>query len=190
MPTASNSKSVIDSPYRRRIILTGVLSFGGLGIRTAAATGADDDGVSHTAEAIHQEPLINGSPRQVYAVLTESKRFDKLTQFSAAMQAMAIKQSPAEISPHAGGAFVLFGGYITGRFIDLITNELVVQAWRVDSWNPGIYSIARFQLTVQGAGTKIVFDHTGFPLGQAEHLAEGWHGNYWDPLSKLLSQSS
>ena len=190
MPTASNSKSVIDSPYRRRIILTGVLSFSGLGIRTTAATGAADYGVSHTAEAIHQEPVINGSPRQLYGVLTESKRFDELTQFSAAMQAKAIKQSPAAISPHAGGAFALFGSYITGRFIELISNELVVQAWRVGSWNPGIYSIARFQLTAHGAGTKIIFDHTGFPVGQAEHLAEGWQDNYWDPLAKLLSQSN
>lgn len=187
MPTVGNSKSVIDSAYRRQIILTGVLSISGLGIRAAAATGAADYGVSHAAEAIHQEPLINGSPRQVYGVLTESKRFDQLTQFSAAMQAKAIKQRPAEISPHAGGAFALFGGYITGRFIELISDDLVVQAWRVGSWNPGIYSIARFQLIAQGAGTKIIFDHTGFPLGQAEHLAEGWHGNYWDPLAKLLS---
>jgi hypothetical protein len=37
-----------------------------------------------------------------------------------------------------------------------------------------------------GGETKIKFDHTGFPKGQAEHLAEGWRGNYWEPLAKVL----
>jgi activator of HSP90 ATPase len=69
----------------------------------------------------------------------------------------------------------------------MVANELIVQAWRVGNWNPGIYSIARFQLIEQGASTRISFDHTGFPAGNAEHLAEGWHLNYWDPLQKLLS---
>jgi activator of HSP90 ATPase len=86
-----------------------------------------------------------------------------------------------------GGTFALFGGYIVGRHIELVPNELIVQAWRVGSWDRGIYSIIRFQLTEQGAGTKIIFDHTGFPKGQAEHLASGWQEHYWDPLEKFLS---
>jgi activator of HSP90 ATPase len=103
---------------------------------------------------------------------------------SAAMSKM---QKPTAISPHIGGAFALFGGYIVGRHIELVPNELIVQAWRVGSWDRGIYSIIRFQLTEQGAGTKIIFDHAGFPKGQGEHLASGWQENYWGPLEKFLS---
>jgi hypothetical protein len=51
---------------------------------------------------------------------------------------------------------------------------------------PGIYSIAKFELVEHGSGTKIVFDHTGFPIGDREHLAEGWKMNYWEPLEKFL----
>jgi hypothetical protein len=39
----------------------------------------------------------------------------------------------------------------------------------------------------QGAGTKVVFDHVGFPTGLAEHLAEGWKAHYWDSLQKYLA---
>jgi len=67
-----------------------------------------------------------------------------------------------------------------------VTNERIVQAWRAGSWDPGIYSIARFELVEQGSGTKIVFDHTGFPKGDGEHLAGGWKMNYWEPLEKFL----
>jgi activator of HSP90 ATPase len=80
-----------------------------------------------------------------------------------------------------------FGGYITGRHIELAPNERIVQAWRAGGWEPGKYSIARFELREQGEQTKIVFDHTGFPNGDAEHLLEGWNTNYWEPLRKYLA---
>jgi hypothetical protein len=35
----------------------------------------------------------------------------------------------------------------------------------------------------EGAGTKVVFDHDGFPADMKEHLAKGWQANYWDKLA-------
>ena len=57
------------------------------------------------------------------------------------------------------------------------------------TWDAGVYSIARFELKEQGAATRLVFDHTGFPLGKAEHLAEGWEANYWEPMRKYLAST-
>ncbi len=103
------------------------------------------------------------------------------------MQSMHLGDKPAEISREAGGPFALFGGYITGRQVELVPDERIVQAWRAGSWPVGIYSIARFELVEEGSGTKIVFDHTGFPKGDAEELALGWKAHYWEPLGKLLA---
>ncbi|MFY9989405.1 MAG: SRPBCC domain-containing protein [Chthoniobacterales bacterium] len=50
----------------------------------------------------------------------------------------------------------------------------------------GVYSIVKFELVEQGGETKIVFDHTGFPKGDAESFASGWKAHYWDPLQKFL----
>ena len=108
---------------------------------------------------------------------------------SAAVQTgMASGGKPVEVSPDAGGAFSAFGGYITGRHIELVPNERIVQAWRASGWEPGQYSIAKFVLSEQGSGTKLVFDHTGFPEGKAPHLAEGWRTNYWEPMAKYFGQ--
>jgi uncharacterized protein YndB with AHSA1/START domain len=148
---------------------------------------ADDAGISHSAEAIHQEVNFNAPPARVYDALTDSRQFNRVVQFSAAMQSRSISNKAAEISREAGGAFSVFGGYITGRQIELIPAHRVVQAWRVGAWKPGVYSIARFELATQGSGTKLVLDHTGFPQGQADHLAAGWKGNYWEPLAKVLA---
>ena len=138
--------------------------------------------ISHAAESIHQEMVFKASRKRVYEALTDAKQFAKVTAFSPVMGA-----SPATISPEAGGPFSCFGGHIVGRNVELVPNERVVQAWRVVDWEPGVYSIAKFELKEQGSGTKLVFDHTGFPNGKAEHLAPGWKANYWEPLEKYLA---
>ena len=144
--------------------------------------------ITHANEAIHQEVAFSASRKRIYEALMDAKQFDGVVKLSAAAQSGMIPPGkPSEINHEAGGAFSLFGGYITGRHIELLPNERIVQAWRAGSWDPGIYSIAKFALTEQGSDTKLVFDHTGFPQGEAQHLAEGWKGNYWEPLAKVLA---
>ena len=69
---------------------------------------------------------------------------------------MAPGMKPTEISKEPGSGFVLFGGYITGRQLELVPNERIGQAWRA-GWGPGEYSNVRFELADNGTGTKIIF---------------------------------
>lgn len=140
------------------------------------------DGLSHSAEAIHQEVVLQASRSRVYDALTDAKQFSALMAFSTVPKA-----PPGQISTEPGGAFSLFGGYVLGRQVELVPGERIVQAWRAASWGAGWYSIARFELTGEGGATTVVLDHTGFPSGQGEHLAAGWHANYWEPLKKYLA---
>jgi len=126
------------------------------------------------SDRIHQEVVFAASPQRVYRALTEGEQFSALTS------------APADIGGDEGDAFSCFGGMITGRHVELLPNERVVQAWRAGTWEPGVYSIARFTLMPEAAGTLLVFDHTGFPEGQGEHLQAGWHANYWKPMKKYF----
>jgi activator of HSP90 ATPase len=176
-----------DAPNRRQL-LAGAVAFAGCAARPIRVWAGAEDGISHTAESIHQEPVFQASRKRVYEALTDARQFDKIGQLSGAMQSgMALGKKPTEIGRQVGGAFTLFGGHIFGRQVELEPYQRIVQAWRVVDWNPGIYSIVKFELTEQGSNTKIIFDHTGFPVGKAQHLAEGWTGNYWEPLRKYLS---
>ncbi len=96
-------------------------------------------------------------------------------------------KTPTYIDPEPGGAFTLFGGYITGRNLELVRETRLVQAWRAASWAPGWFSIAKFVLSPHGSGTKVVFDQTGFPSDAAPHLASGWYEHYWHPLERVLT---
>src|SRR5271166_5544190 len=167
---------------RRQMMAVTAAAFSGVALASHAAWAvAIDDGISHTAEAIHQEPVFKASRKRVYQALTDASQFDHVVKMSEAAQSMkSLGDKPAEISREPGGAFALFGGYVTGRQIELIPDQRIVQAWRSGIWGSGVYSIARFELVEQGSGTKIIFDHRGFPDGTAQHLTEGWKGNYWE----------
>src|SRR5205823_3930532 len=125
---------------------------------------------------IHQEVDFSIGSRELYEALLDSSKF---TAFSG---------RPAEIKGEVGGACSLFGGHIIARNLELVPNQRIVQAWRVVTWPEGVYSIARFDFKAQGSGTHLVFEHTGFPEGLHDHLAEGWEQNYWALLKKYFEK--
>jgi activator of HSP90 ATPase len=140
-----------------------------------AAKGATASPENLKRTAIHQEVDIRASPQRIYDVLMDQKQFASMTGRTA------------EIDPKEGGAFSLFGGLIVGRNIELVPGVRVVQAWRPGHWDPGVYSMARFELKAKGSFATIVFAHTGFPEGEYDSLLSGWNGHYWGPLAKYLS---
>ena len=124
---------------------------------------------------IHQDVTFTASPAKIYAALVDLETFGKVTG------------APASGQSTEGGAFSAFGGHVTGRHVELVQDKRVVQAWRAKTWPEGLYSIVRFELRADGAGTKLSFDHDGFPEDQAEHLSKGWHANYWDNIAKRVT---
>ena len=101
---------------------------------------------------------MNGNgARRVYEALTDTARFDAVTRLSAA--GMRLGTKPTQIGAKAGDPFFLFGGYISGRHIELVP------------------------------GKRLVFDHSAFPPGEAASLARGWKENYWEPLERYLASA-
>jgi len=132
-------------------------------------------GPNASRTSLHQEIALDATPVRIFSVLMDSKQFAAFTGM------------PATIDASAGGRFTTFGGLVEGRNVELIPSQRIVQAWRPASWDPGVYSIAHFELRAAGRGTTLVLDHTGFPEGDFDHLDPGWHMRYWDPLKKYLA---
>ncbi len=149
--------------------------------KAGGKTVAGNEEISRAAESIHQEIILKASRKRVYEALTNAEQFTKVIRLSKYPDGPA-----ATISREPGGSFSLFGDHIVGRHVELVPNERIIQAWRAGSWEAGAYSIVRFDLKEQADQTKIIFDHTGFPMGLAEHLLDGWNSNYWEPLKKYL----
>jgi len=153
----------------------------GIGERAFGETlqegGADSHAPAANAKrtSLHQEVDFNATPGRIYRAILDAKQF------------AAFSGAAAEIDPKPGGAFKMFGGLIEGRNVELVSNERIVQAWRPTHWNPGVYSIVKFELRPRGGGTRLVLDHTGFPEGEFDSLSSGWKSHYWEPMKKFLA---
>jgi activator of HSP90 ATPase len=131
------------------------------------------------ADVIQQEIVLGASPERVYEALLDPRQFSEFTAGAA-----------AEITREPGVALSCFGGMITGRNVELVPDQRIVQAWRVGNWLAGVYSIVSFELKAQGPNTILTLRHAGFPEGTREHLETGWHKMYWEPLRKYLAERS
>jgi activator of HSP90 ATPase len=172
------------------VLPAGLVIAAGTSAAPKPKTAAVADGLSHTAEAIRQQVTFDASPQRVYEALTSSKEFDMITRLSDAVTLVnAVGAKPTSISTEVGGSFTLFGGYITGRHVEMLPNERLVQAWHAGSWKPDDFSIADFHLIPADGKTTLNFEHRGFPAGDGVSLAQGWHSHYWEPLAKFLAKN-
>ena len=53
----------------RRQLVAGVVAFAGCAARPIRVWAGAEDGISHTAESIHQEPVFQASRKRVYEAL-------------------------------------------------------------------------------------------------------------------------
>jgi uncharacterized protein YndB with AHSA1/START domain len=125
--------------------------------------------------SIHQEVVLKASPDRIYNALMDPRQRTELTG------------APAEVSRDPGGAFSAHGGFVTGRNVELVSSQRIVQTWRFGNWADGVHSIVHFELKAEGGGeTRIILDHTGVPEDHRKHLEDGWNAQYWEKLRKYL----
>jgi activator of HSP90 ATPase len=181
MMTGRTDRRVLgDAPTRRQVIVAGAATLAGLAVGSAGAQAQQSmkeepsTGADKAKTSLHQEVELKASPHRIYEILLDSKQF---TAFSG---------EPADISHDGGGAFSMFGGKIEGRNVELVPDQRIVQAWRPSYWEPGVYTLVRFELKPEGSQTKIVLDHWGFREGDFGGFESGWKAHYWERLAKYL----
>jgi activator of HSP90 ATPase len=125
--------------------------------------------------SIQQQAKIPADPAQVYAVLADAGSLSALSDMSG-------------VAAHSPGEeFSAFAGNVTGRQIELVPYERIVQAWRFPAWEPGKYSIVRFTLTAEDGGTRLVVDQHGEPDDWHDHIDANWPTFYLGPLERHFS---
>jgi activator of HSP90 ATPase len=175
-----------NSPTRRQLIAGVAIAFGGLAAgseifgqtQQPAMPEPPSSAANHSRTFLHQEVDLKASAPRIYEVLLDSKQFAAVTGLAA------------QIDPSEGGAFLTFGGLIAGRNIELVSNQRIVQAWRPVSWDPGVYSIVKFELKPRNSEATIILDHTGFPEGAFDGLDYGWPVRYWKPLAAYFASQA
>lgn len=85
-----------------------------------------------------------------------------------------------------GGKFELFGGNITGEFMELVPSKQISQKWRFKSWPSGHYSNVVMDLNQKDDQTELVLTQTGIPSSDLERTKEGWRNYYWESIKRTF----
>src|SRR5580693_8991425 len=103
MSNAENPQPFANNPTRRQLIAGATLALAGFGLASGEVFAQAAQEISHTEDAIHQEPVFKASRKRVYEALTDAKQFEKVIQLSAAVKSgMAKAPNPPEISREPG----------------------------------------------------------------------------------------
>jgi activator of HSP90 ATPase len=137
---------------------------------------------------LKQGCMLPGTPHQVYELLMDSKKHASFTG------------GEAQISRQVGGEFTTFDGWASGKNVEFVPDERIVQTWRADDWPTEHYSTITIKLLkapratsgersrTKSRGTKLLFTQTDVPASHAKSIAQGWKDYYWQPMKSLLEK--
>jgi activator of HSP90 ATPase len=128
-------------------------------------------------KTIRQTVTFKADPHEVYEILMDQKKHAKLVD------------SDARISRKVGGKFVIYGGDVEGKNLELVQDQKIVQTWRYNDWPEGHYSTATFVFTPVEKGTRMNFTQTDVSDDKYEEIKQGWIDYYWTPLKQMLQET-
>jgi len=118
--------------------------------------------------------LIHASPEEVYLGLTTP---NTIHLWSGEV---------AEMSDEPGSEFSLWEGSITGKNLEFVKGEKIVQQWYFGDQEDA--SIVTFLLHPQKKGTSVELRHTNIPDDDFEDIVEGWNEIYFPSLFEFYDE--
>ncbi len=124
-------------------------------------------------KTLKQTVRINAKPSQIYEALTNPEIHSQFTQ------------NLAENTDKLG-AFSTYGGYSSGKNLELVKDKKIVQTWTCDDFPEGHYTTVTLEFKEEKQGTTLKLIQTSIPIENYEDIAAGWIEYYWKPLKVLL----
>ena len=114
---------------------------------------------------------IPASPDEIYQAWLDSLAHSEMTGGAANMS----EQLGAEVSA--------WDGYISGRNLELVPGERIVQSWRTSEFaDEHGDSVITILLEEADEGTLLTLEHSNVPDEQRSYEEAGWQENYFEPM--------
>lgn len=99
----------------------------------------------------------------------------------------AMTGGEANCSDTIGSDYSAWGGYITGRTLELVENTKIVQSWRTTEFDSTDEdSIIEVHFERIDNGTRLTLQQSNIPAGQKEKYAKGWQEHYFAPMKEYF----
>jgi hypothetical protein len=87
------------------------------------------------------------------------------------------------MSEEVGAEVSAWDGYITGRNLELVPGERIMQSWRTSEFDDAHEdSIVTILLQETDDGTLLTLEHSNVPDAQRSYEEGGWQSNYFEPM--------
>ena len=87
-----------------------------------------------------------------------------------------------------GERFTAWDGYITGKNLKLIDNQLIIQSWKTSEFDSTDEdSKLEIRLSKITNGTQLTLIHTNIPQGQLQYK-KGWIEHYFTPMKEYFKE--
>jgi uncharacterized protein YndB with AHSA1/START domain len=121
--------------------------------------------------------LIPASPQEIYEAWLDSIAHSEMT----GGEALISDEIGAEVSAH--------GGYITGRILELVPGNRIVQSWRTTQFaDEHEDSVVTVTLEDADEGTLLTLVHSNVPDEQTSYERRGWAEYYFEPMKAYFSE--
>src|SRR5450756_460319 len=96
-------------------------------------------------------------------------------------------RAEASMSNEIGAEVSAWDGYITGRNLELVPGERIVQSWRTTQFTDEHEdSIITVTLEEVEDGTLLTLVHSNVPEGQTSYEQGGWQEHYFAPMKEYF----
>jgi uncharacterized protein YndB with AHSA1/START domain len=120
---------------------------------------------------------IPASAREIYEAWLDSLAHSEMTGGEAIM------------SDEVGAEVAAWDGYITGRNLELVPGERIVQSWRTTKFTEEHEdSIITVTLEEVADGTLLTLVHSKVPEGQTSYERGGWQKHYFEPMKEYFAK--
>ncbi len=97
--------------------------------------------------------------------------------------------SEAVMSDAVGAEVAAWDGYISGRNLELVPGERIVQSWRTTAFDEEHEdSIVTVTLEEVEDGTLLTLVHSQVPDGQTSYQEGGWEKHYFEPMIAYFAE--
>jgi uncharacterized protein YndB with AHSA1/START domain len=120
---------------------------------------------------------IPASPEEIYRAWLDSIGHSEMTG------------SEATMSDEVGAEVSAWDGYISGRNLELIPGERIVQSWRTTEFGDEEEdSVVTVVLQETEEGTLLTLDHSNVPDEHKGYEEGGWQSNYFEPMIAYFTE--
>lgn len=136
----------------------------------ATATQTSNTGSFVNTTTVTDTEEFRAPASELYQTFTDPQRIAAFTRASPKLFEGAKK----------GGKFELFGGNVSGEYLELDEPKKIVQSWRLDQWPKGHYSRLEINFDQNDVDNVTVMRVTwsGVPVGQEDVTKRNW-GEYY-----------